>query len=43
MNIDQTSSKFVAIDNITMPAQGEKHVSRHETTGKSHNLDTIMV
>ena len=32
MNIDQTSSKFVAIDNITMPPYAEKHVSRHRAS-----------
>ena len=35
-------SKFVATDNITMPAQDEKQVSRRRATDKkSHNRDTL--
>ena len=34
INADQTSSQFVATDNIAMAAQGKNHVSRHGTTDK---------
>ena len=34
INDDQTVSKFVATDNITMAAKGEKHISRVEATDK---------
>ena len=34
INADQTPSKFVAKDNITMAAQGKKHVSRRGATNK---------
>ena len=34
INVDQKASKFVAIDNITMTAKGEKHISRAGATDK---------
>ena len=34
INVDQTPSKFVATDNITMTAKGEKHISRAGATDK---------
>ena len=34
INADQTPSKFVATDNVTMAAKGEKHVSRTGATDK---------
>ena len=33
-SVDQTASKFVATDNITMAAKGEKHISRAGATDK---------
>ena len=34
INVDQTPSKFVATDNVTMTAEGEKHISRAGATDK---------
>lgn len=34
INVDQTPSKFVATDNVTMAAKGEKHISRAGATDK---------
>ena len=34
INVDQTASKFVATNNITMAAKGEKHISCAGTTDK---------
>ena len=34
INVDQTPSKFVATDNMTMAAKGEKHISRAGATDK---------
>ena len=34
INVDQTALKFVATDNITMAAKGEKHISRAGATDK---------
>ena len=34
INVDQTPSKFVATDNITMAAKGDKHISRARATDK---------
>ena len=42
INVNQTASKFVATDNTTMTAKGEKDISRAgETDKKSHNCDTL--
>ena len=41
INADQSPSKFVATDNITMTAQGGKHVSRYEETDKSAKTVTL--
>ena len=38
INVDQTALKFVATDNITMAAKGEKHISR---AGATDNCDTL--
>ena len=35
INVDQTPSKFVATDNITMSAKGEKHISQAGATDKT--------
>ena len=38
INVDQTASKFVATDNITMAAKEEKYISHTGATDKkSHN------
>ena len=34
INVDQTPSKFVATDNVTLAAKGEKHISRAGATDK---------
>ena len=34
INADQTPSKFVATDNVTMAKKGEKHISRAGATDK---------
>jgi len=34
INVDQTPSKFVATDNVTMAAKGEKHISRAGASDK---------
>ena len=34
INVDQKPSKFVATDNVTVAAQGEKHISRAGATDK---------
>ena len=34
INLDQTPSKFVATDNVTMASKGEKYISRAGATDK---------
>ena len=50
INVDQTASKFVATDNITMAAKGEKQISRAGVTDKRamtvtlcESLDSCML
>ena len=43
INFDHTASKFVATDNITMAAKGEKHISRAGATDKRAIADTLRV
>ena len=42
INIDQTPSKFVATDNVTIAAKGEKHISRAGATDKRAITVTLI-
>ena len=41
INVDQTPSKFVGTDNVTMAAKGEKHISRAGSTDKRATTVTL--
>ena len=43
INVDQTASKFVATDNITIAAKGERHISRAGATDKRTITVTLYV